>query len=147
MNRFPGLEATILKTLEEQEEMRPPQGRLAQEWFWRAASRLRAQGRCVADQQAGVVRRAESESLPAPDPTFYRADGLSKGRACERCGAAWADHAHPGSQCPPAKAADRAPATDLHARLRLLLRRWRAGGAEQCALALEEVMEECGVEP
>lgn len=47
------------------------------------------------------------------------------------------------------------PATDLHARLRLLVREWRSRTAKmgagysifgRCATALEEVMQECGVE-
>lgn len=54
---FPALEKTILKTLSEQEEMHPPEGALAREYFWIAASQLKARGLVDADQIAGVVRR------------------------------------------------------------------------------------------
>lgn len=57
MTRFPGLESLILRTLDEQGEMRPPVSRLAQEYFWIAASQLKARGLVDADQIAGVVRR------------------------------------------------------------------------------------------
>lgn len=52
------LEERILADLRRGEEVKPPTPRLAQEWFWIAASRLQARGLCVADQRAGVVRRA-----------------------------------------------------------------------------------------
>lgn len=63
MTRLPGLEATILRTLEEQGEVRPPLTRIAQEYFWLAASRLQAQGKVVADQRAGVVRRPAASTF------------------------------------------------------------------------------------
>lgn len=61
MSRFPGVEATILSTLLEEEEVRPPKERLAQEYFWLAASRLQGLGLCVADQIEGEVRRVECD--------------------------------------------------------------------------------------
>lgn len=60
VSRFPGLEATILRTIEEEGQVRPPQARLAQEWFWQAAAALQARGLVVADQLEGVVRRKEA---------------------------------------------------------------------------------------
>ncbi len=57
MTRSPGLEALILRTLEEEGEMRAPKNRLDEEYFWLAASRLQARGLVVADQRAGIVRK------------------------------------------------------------------------------------------
>lgn len=60
MTRFPGIEATILRTIAEDGEARPPRSpRLAQEYWWVAASQLQARGLVEADQQAGVVRAAK----------------------------------------------------------------------------------------
>jgi len=56
MTRLPGLEAKILRALEEEGEIRPPADRLAQEWFWLAASHLHTRGLVMADQAAGIVR-------------------------------------------------------------------------------------------
>lgn len=58
--RFPRLEEKILADLREHGEARPPAGRFAQECFWIAASRLRSEGLCVADQRSGVVRPSPS---------------------------------------------------------------------------------------
>lgn len=63
MTRFPAVEAMILRDLEEHGEVRPPEGRLAEEWFWQAAARLQAQRLCEADQMAEVVRRPSSAAL------------------------------------------------------------------------------------
>lgn len=59
MSFWSRLEERILADLREAEKVRPPVPRLAQEYFWIAASRLQARKLCVADQQAGVVRRVE----------------------------------------------------------------------------------------
>lgn len=58
--RFPRLEEKILAALREYGEARPPIERYDQELFWLAASRLQAQGLCVADQRAAVVRPSPS---------------------------------------------------------------------------------------
>lgn len=165
MNRFPCLEAQMLKTLQEAGELRPPTGRLAEEWFWQAAAWLQARGLCIADQAAGVVRQpASAESLlrallKALEPlssewveTYPSAweiaphgpvDGEQWGQKvlslCKEAGA-FLETPPPGAR----------PVNDLPSRLRLLLGRWRAretGSSRQCTIDLEEVMEECGVEP
>ena len=157
MNRFPGLEATILKTLGEEGEVSPPPGRLAEEYFWQAASRLQGLGLCVADQVAGVVRRprAGADAIATFRDLVARAEHGDRS-ALEALGQAARDliqtSTEGGADCC-------VPKDDLPTRLRLLLRRWKAKeglgrdfpdspkGAiyRQCAIDLEEVMEECGV--
>lgn len=63
MSRFPGLEATILRTLGEEGCARPPLELLAREYFWQAAAALQARGLVVTDQVAGCVRPAQ---VPCP---------------------------------------------------------------------------------
>lgn len=145
MTRFPAVEAAILRDLNERGEARPPQGRLAEEYFWQAASRLQAQGLCRVDQMAGVVRKPGTFSLHElrPDPELlaviahypFRPDGMSVERFKELT----------------EESREAIPRTDLPARLRLLLQRWRQkpeGSAYlRAAIDLEEVLEECGVKP
>lgn len=161
MSRFPGLEAKILKTLEEEEEVRPPAGRIGQEYFWQAASMLQAKGLAVADQMAGVVRR------PAQvDVLLQRlADALQplEGEGVSTYPSAWEIDPHGALDGEvwaqelrglrgealtllevKSASTGRVPVTDLRARCALLVQRWRQAEGERgrCAIDLEEVLEE-----